>query len=96
MMVSLYSQHYYIVLKNYKFIILFTNYPFQQEKLLRFLMSWFLQSFFCILIRNKRQLLRKKQLQIDSEHENFIPSQSLHSMIDESSGSGSGLPLIVS
>ncbi|XP_059138990.1 bone morphogenetic protein receptor type-1B-like [Physella acuta] len=48
-----------------------------------------------ICLRNKRQLLKKKQLQIDSEHENFIPSQSLHSMIDESSGSGSGLPLIV-
>lgn len=49
-----------------------------------------------VYLRYKRQELRRKQLQIDSEHENFIPSgHSLHSMIDESSGSGSGLPLIV-
>ncbi|BFZ17929.1 hypothetical protein BsWGS_20968 [Bradybaena similaris] len=49
-----------------------------------------------IYFRYKRQELRRRQLLVDSEHETFIPpGQSLHHMIDESSGSGSGLPLIV-
>ncbi|XP_005111811.2 bone morphogenetic protein receptor type-1B [Aplysia californica] len=51
-----------------------------------------------VYLRFKRQEFRRKQLLVDSEHETFVPvGQTLHSLIDESqsSGSGSGLPLIV-
>ncbi|KAK0041699.1 bone morphogenetic protein receptor type-1B [Biomphalaria pfeifferi] len=61
---------------------------------------------FCLIIlvlsitffyfKHRRQGLKSKQLHIDPEQEDFIPpGHSLHKLIDESSGSGSGLPLIV-
>ncbi|RUS89930.1 hypothetical protein EGW08_002282, partial [Elysia chlorotica] len=53
-------------------------------------------TFAVVYYRCRRQQLKRKQLLVDCEHETFIPpGNSLHSMIDESSGSGSGLPLIV-
>lgn len=51
-----------------------------------------------LYLRFKRQEMHRKELLVDSEHETFIPpGQSLTHLIDESqsSGSGSGLPLIV-
>ncbi|GFS13998.1 receptor protein serine/threonine kinase [Elysia marginata] len=55
-----------------------------------------LLTFGIVYYRCRRQNLKRKQLLVDCEHETFIPpGNTLHSMIDESSGSGSGLPLIV-
>ncbi|GFN78405.1 receptor protein serine/threonine kinase [Plakobranchus ocellatus] len=52
--------------------------------------------FALVYLRCRRQQRKRKQLLVDCEHETFIPhGNTLHSMIDESSGSGSGLPLIV-